>query len=202
MKQAWLYKTIHVAVHVFSLLPLIWLYAAVTQNRLGGEPLQAIEHYLGIGALRLLLLTLCITPLAKFLKAGRLLRLRRPLGLWCFVWASCHFGIWIVFDLQFYWSQIGAELVQRQYILVGFAAWLILLALAITSIPKILRAMGPTWKKLHNWIYLVVLLACLHFLWSVKSGLFEPLIYLAVTLFLLFSRRDKLLRPLRNKTVT
>ena len=188
--------------HIFSTLPLVWLYFLVTQNRLGGEPLQAIEHYLGIGALRLLLLTLCITPAARALKAGRLLRLRRPLGLWCFAWATCHFTIWIVFDWQLYWSELASEIIKRNYLLVGFAAWIILLALAVTSIPKIMRAMGTAWKKLHNWIYLVAILAPLHFLWSVKSGLFEPLVYFAIALFLLFFRRDKLLRPLRNKTVT
>ena len=188
-------KTLHVSVHVFSLLPLIWLYAAVTQNRLGGEPLQAIEHYLGMGALRLLLITLCITPLAKWFKAGRLLRLRRPLGLWCFAWASLHFGIWIVFDLQFFWGLIGEEIIKRNYILVGFTAWLILIPLAVTSIPALQRSMGSAWKKLHNWVYLVVILVPIHFLWSVKSGLIEPLVYLSLALFLLWLRRDRLLRP-------
>jgi sulfoxide reductase heme-binding subunit YedZ len=187
---------------VFAFLPLLWLYAAVTQDRLGGEPLQAIEHYLGMGALRLLLLCLCITPLAKALKNGRLLRLRRPLGLWCFAWASCHFAVWIVFDLQFFWHLIGEEIVKRNYILVGFSAWLILLVLAVTSIPKILRSMGSAWKKLHHWIYLVAILAPLHFLWSVKSGVIEPLIYFAIALILLFFRRNILLRPFRSKVLT
>lgn len=202
VKHAWFYKVLHVSVHVFSLIPLLWLYWAVNQNRLGGEPLQAIEHYLGMGALRLLLLTLCITPLAKQLKAGRLLRLRRPLGLWCFTWASCHFAIWLVFDWQLYWSQIAEEIIKRQYILVGFSAWLILLALAITSIPYFLRAMGSTWKKLHHWIYLAAILAPLHFLWSVKSGLIEPLVYFAIALTLLFLRREKFIRPFRRKAGT
>lgn len=201
MSKPWIFKTLHLCVHVFSLLPLVWLYFAVSQNRLGGEPVQAIEHFLGIGALRLLLLTLCVTPLAKTLKAGRLLRLRRPLGLWCFAWASFHFAVWIVFDLQFFWGLIGEEIVKRKYILVGFSAWLILLALAITSVPKILRSMGSTWKKLHQWIYLVAVLAPLHFLWSVKSGLIEPLFYFAIALCLLFLRRNILLRPFRNKTL-
>ena len=93
----------------------------------------------------------------------------------------------------------GEEIIKRNYLLVGFAAWSILLALAVTSIPRLRRSMGRAWNKLHNWIYLVAILAPLHFLWSVKSGLTEPLMYFAIALFLLFLRRDKLLRPLRHK---
>jgi len=202
VKHPWLFKLLHVSVHVFAVLPLIWLYLAVSQNRLGGEPLQALEHFLGMGALRLLLLTLCVTPLAKTFKAGRLLRLRRPLGLWCFAWATCHFAVWMVFDWQLFWSQLAEEILTRNYLLVGFTAWCILTALAITSLPKLMRAMGPTWKKLHNWIYLVALLAPIHFLWSLKSGVIEPLIYLAIALFLVFLRRDQLLRPLRTRALS
>ena len=202
MQRVFVFRILHVCVHVLSLLPLIWLYIAVTQNRLGGEPLQAIEHFLGMGALRLLLLTLCITPLAKRLKAGRLLRLRRPLGLWCFAWACCHFTIWLVFDWQLYWDSIAEEILKRKYILVGFSAWIILLALAITSIPPIQRSMGSAWKKLHQWVYLVAILVPLHFLWSVKSGLIEPLIYFGFALVLLFTRRDILFRPWRKRPAT
>lgn len=193
------FNALKVSVHIACLLPLIWLYAAITQNRLGGEPLQALEHYLGMGALRLLLLTLCITPLAKALKFGQLLRLRRPLGLWCFAWVTLHLAVWIVFDLQFFWGLIGEEIIKRNYILVGFCAWLILLALAVTSIPTLLRAMGTRWKKLHHWLYLVALLGPLHFLWSVKSGLIEPLVYFAIALVLLWLRRDTFVRPWRNR---
>jgi len=127
------------------------------------------------------------------------LRLRRPLGLWCFTWACCHFGIWIAFDWQLNWGLMGEEIVKRNYILVGFTAWLILLVLAITSIPKLQRSMGSAWKKLHNWIYLVAILAPIHFLWSVKSGLVDPLVYLIIALFLLWFRRERFMKPWRRK---
>lgn len=198
LNTIYFFRALHLSAHLFSFLPIVWLYIATTQNRLGGEPLQAIEHFLGIGALRLLLLTLCITPIAKSLKAGRLLRLRRPLGLWCFTWASCHFAIWITFDLQFFWGLIGEEIIKRNYILVGFIAWLILLALAVTSIPTLQRAMGTAWKKLHNWVYLVAILGCIHYLWSVKSGSIEPIVYLVIACFLLWLRRQQLLRPWKH----
>lgn len=191
-------KTLHVATHVGSLLPLIWLFMAIPQGKLGGDPVQELTHFLGKGAIHLLYLSLLVTPLAKALKMGQLIRLRRPLGLWCFAYATLHFAVWITLDLQFYWSLIGEEIIERNYLLVGFTAWLILLALAITSIPRIMRAMKTRWKKLHNWIYLVAVLAPIHFLWSVKSGIIEPGIYLAIAFFLLWLRRDRLLKPIRS----
>jgi sulfoxide reductase heme-binding subunit YedZ len=191
-------RTLHLAVHLGSLLPLVWLFLAIPQGRLGGDPVQELTHFLGKGAIHLLYLSLCVTPLARTLRMGQLLRLRRPLGLWCFAYASLHFAVWIVLDLQFYWGLIGQEIVERNYLLVGFLAWVILLALAITSIPRIMRAMKTRWKKLHNWIYLVAVLAPIHFLWSVKSGIIEPGIYLAIALFLLWLRRDRLLKPIRS----
>jgi len=151
-------------VHLSSLLPLLWLYWAFYQDKLGGDPVQYITHFLGLGALRLLLLSLCINPLAKYFSAARLLKLRRPLGLWCFAWASLHFCTWITLDLQFFWSLIGEEIVKRNYLLIGFSAWSILFFLTITSLPKIRRAMGRTWKKLHNWVYFVAVLVAIHFL--------------------------------------
>lgn len=185
--------TLRIVVHVGAFLPLLWLFWAVPQGALGADPVKELIHFLGMGALRLLLLTLCVSPLAKALKFGLLVRLRRPLGLWCFVWASLHFVTWLALDLGFDWSLIGEELVTRTYIVVGFVALFLLLALAVTSIPKILRSMGKNWKKLHRTIYLIVVLASIHFWWSVKSGWIEPAIYLSLALFLLYLRRRTIL---------
>ncbi len=186
-------------IHAGAAAPLIWLSWAIPSGRLGGDPVEELTHFLGMGALRLLLLTLCLTPLAKNLrlrgiKSSDLMRLRRPLGLWCFAWASLHFAVWLSLDLQFQWSFIGAEIIKRKYLLVGFVAWLVLSALAITSIPKLQRAMGASWKKLHRWIYPVAVLVPLHFLWSVKSGLFEPGLYIVMTACLLWFRRKLFIR--------
>jgi sulfoxide reductase heme-binding subunit YedZ len=187
------------AVHLGALLPLVWLALAVFTNNLGGEPVEAIIHFLGKGALHLLLLSLCVSPLARGLKAGALMRLRRPLGLWAFAYANLHFSVWLSLDLQFAWQTIGEEIVKRQYLLVGFVTWLILTALAVTSIPRILRRMGKNWKKLHNWIYLAALLAPIHYLWSVKSGLLEPLLYLAAAVGLVALRYKTLTKPWRKR---
>nr|WP_277608631.1 protein-methionine-sulfoxide reductase heme-binding subunit MsrQ [Microbulbifer elongatus] len=179
-------------------MPLLWLYVAITDGRLGGDPVKELIHYLGMGAIRLLLLTLLVSPLAKAVHVGQLNRLRRPLGLWCFVWVTLHFAAWLVLDLGLDWSLIGAELVKRTYILLGFSAWLVLLMLAVTSIPALLKKMGRNWKKLHGLLYLVVILACWHFWWSVKSGWIEPAVYTAVALALLAWRHQAVARWARS----
>ncbi|MNF84992.1 Sulfoxide reductase heme-binding subunit YedZ [compost metagenome] len=185
-------------VHLGALGCLLWLGYAVPAGLLGGDPVQGLTHYLGKGALHLLLLTLLVSPLAKRWRQGQLIKLRRPLGLWCAAWAGLHFMVWLGLDLQFDWGLIGGELVKRSYIVVGALALLLLLALSITSIPALLRRMGPAWQKLHNWIYAVALLVPVHYWWSVKSGWQEPFIYLLLACVLLVPRRDKLLRPWRR----
>ena len=185
-------------VHLVSLGFLLWLGYAIPAGLLGGDPLQGLTHFLGKGALHLLLLTLLVSPLAKRWRQGQLIKLRRPLGLWCAAWAGLHFMVWLGLDLQFNWALIGGELVKRRYIVVGAVALLLLTALGITSIPALQRAMGPSWQKLHNWIYAVALLVPVHYWWSVKSGWLEPLIYLLLSCALLVPRREKLLRPWRQ----
>lgn len=183
-----------IVVHVVCLGLIVLLYFAAVGGKLGGEPVEAIIHFLGIGALRLLLLTLAISPAAKLLSFGQLNKLRRPLGLWCFTWASLHFSAWLWLDLGLDWGLIGGELVKRTYIILGFLCWFILLLLAITSLPRLLRALGKRWKKLHAWIYPVSLVACIHFWWSLKSGWIEPVIYLSLFLLLLMYRKEKAFR--------
>jgi len=191
-------KVLHVLVHLISIVCLLRLIQLTFNGGFGGEPVPGMEHFTGIGALRLLLLSLCITPLAKQFKLPLFIKLRRPLGLWCFAYATLHFAIWISLDLQFAWAFIGAEIIERNYLLVGFTAWAILLPLAITSLPALQRKMGSAWKKLHHWVYLVVVLGCIHFLWSVKSEIIEPSIYLAIGLLLLAYRYKTLLKPFKK----
>lgn len=201
MKQAktWTAIILHICVHIGALTPLLWLVYAIPSGLLGGDPVKELIHFLGMGAIRLLLLSLLITPLAKSLNFGKLMRLRRPLGLWCFAWASMHFGAWLYLDLGLQWGLIGAEIIERTYILVGFVAWILLAALAITSVPVLLRKMGRNWKKLHSSVYVVLLLVLLHFFWSLKSGWIEPAIYCAIGLMLMWPRHKKLMPKKRSK---
>ncbi len=185
------YRTVAIGravVHLLACLPLVWLFLAVNSGQAGGDPVQYIIHFLGKGALNLLLLTLLVSPLARWLKQGQLMQLRRPLGLWAFAYACCHLASYVSFDLLFAWQLVGQELLQRPYLLVGISVWLILLALAVTSFKPLQRRMGRRWQQLHNWVYLAIALAGVHYYWSVKSEIIEPSIYLAIIALLLLVR--------------
>ncbi|MDN4502862.1 protein-methionine-sulfoxide reductase heme-binding subunit MsrQ [Alteromonadaceae bacterium BrNp21-10] len=180
-----------VIIHLCALWPLVWLYTQAFNDGLGADPVKYVIHFTGIGALNILLITLCISPIAKYFRQGYLLNVRRLLGLYVFFYACLHLTNFIVFDLQFDWPLLWGEIIERPYITVGMAALLLLLALSVTSPMAIRKRMGANWQKLHNWIYLVVLLVCTHFIWSVKSDITEPLIYFAMAFVLLWFRKDK-----------
>jgi len=189
--KIWLLK---VAIHLSVLLPIVNLYYNAFTDQLGADPVEAVIHYTGIGAFNLLLITLCISPLAKLLKQGFLMNARRLLGLYAFTYALLHLLNFIVFDLQFDFSLLVSEIIKRPYITIGMMAFLLLLMLAITSINSFKRKLGKRWQKLHNFSYVILLLVGVHFYWSVKSEVSEPLIYFAMSLFLLTLRRQKIQR--------
>ena len=189
-------------VHAAALAPaayLAWQVAEVWRtgsDALGADPVAAIEHRTGLWALRLLLLTLAITPLRQLTGQSVLLRFRRMLGLYAFFYASLHLAAYLVFDLGGYWAQIFEEIAKRPYITIGFTAWLLLVPLAITSTLGWMRRLGRRWGQLHRLVYAVAVLAVLHFWWLVKSDIREPLLYAAILAVLLgwrawkaFSRR-------------
>lgn len=174
------------------LLPIAGLVWDVYHGALGPDPVAALEHRSGDWALRLLLVTLAISPLRQLSGVAAVLRVRRMLGLFAFFYASLHFAIYLFVDLGGFWRQVFEEIVKRPYITVGFLAWLSLLPLAITSTKGMMRRLGRNWARLHALIYPIGLLAVLHYLWLVKSGqriaVREPLIYLAIYLALMAFR--------------
>jgi sulfoxide reductase heme-binding subunit YedZ len=178
-------------VHLLALSPAAWLAWQIRSEvllgtgALGPDPVAAIEHFLGLWALRLLMLTLAVTPLRQLTGKAVLLRFRRMLGLYVFFYASLHFAAWVVLDLRFDWSQIGAAIAKKPYVTVGFAAWLLLLPLAATSFQRAMRALGRRWGQLHRAIYAIAVLAVLHFWWLVKSDVREPALYAAIAAALL-----------------
>lgn len=186
-------------IHVASLIPIILTYYQAISDQLGGDPVEAILHFTGIGAFNLLLLSLLVSPTAKYFRQGMLVKTRRLLGLYAFFYALSHFISFILFELQLEWSLLLSEIIERPYITVGFAALIILVALASTSTQAIQRKLGTGWQKLHNGVYLAGLLIALHFIWSVKSDLVEPIIYWIILLLLLSTRRKKLLKYFRKK---
>ena len=180
------------AVHALALTPLailawqFWqVFSEADIDALGADPVAEIEHRLGLWALRLLLLALAVTPLRQLTGQAALVRFRRMLGLYAFAYASLHFAAWLALDLRGYWTQVFEEIAKRPYITVGFAAWLLLVPLAVTSTQGWMRRLGRRWGQLHRLVYAIAILAVLHFWWIVKSDYREPLLYAAILAVLL-----------------
>ena len=188
-----------IAIHLLSFLPLLALYILAFDDQLGADPVKEVIHFTGIGAFNLLLISLLLTPLARKYRQGYLLQTRRLLGLYSFTYALMHLLSFLAFEVQFDFTLFLDEIIERPYITVGMMALLILCSLAVTSITALKRKMGKSWQRLHNWVYGASLLIALHFLWSVKSDIIEPGIYIVITVFLLSLRRDKFKRWFKSK---
>ncbi|HIF9058199.1 TPA: protein-methionine-sulfoxide reductase heme-binding subunit MsrQ [Photobacterium damselae] len=189
-------------VHIFSLIFMIYFVLLTLQGGFGADPVKGMEHFTGKAALNMLLLTLLVSPLAKGFRQGLLMKLRRMLGLYSFFWATLHFSIYISLDLGFDFSLLGEEIFKRPYLTIGAVCWVILLLLAATSFQKIQRKMGKKWQTLHYWVYLALILAPIHYYWSVKSGLIEPSLYLVVAVLLLIWRKDFFMRLLGKFSIS
>lgn len=159
------------------LLPLAALVAAGVRQDLGGDPAQTIVTFLGIWSLRLLFITLAVTPCRRLLGWSWLQRYRRLLGLYTLFYASLHLLAFATFILGWRAGLIVQALSERPYIVVGFIAWLGLVALGVTSTRGWVRRLGRRWQRLHYLIYPIALLALLHFVWLIRAGFGEVLAY-------------------------
>jgi len=173
------------AVFVLGLLPFAWLAWLTWQQQLGPEPVETLTHGTGDWALRFLLLTLAMTPARHLTGRAEFIRLRRMLGLYAFFYLCLHFAIYLGLEHAFDWGEIQRDILKRPYVTVGFAAWLLMIPLALTSTQGMMRRLGRRWKVLHRLVYVIAILAVLHFLWLVKADLREPLLYAAVLAVLL-----------------
>jgi sulfoxide reductase heme-binding subunit YedZ len=183
LKRRWL----QILTHVASLLPLAWLLWAYWQGLFFIDPVKQIMSRTGKTALILLTLSLACTPVHVVFGFRQVLHLRRPLGLYAFMYAGLHFLTFVGLDYGFDFGLIRQGILDQRYVLVGFAAGLLLLLLAITSTRKWQKRLGKNWKRLHRLVYLAGILAILHFLWLVKD-IREPLRYGAVVALLLVVR--------------
>lgn len=185
-------KWLKVAIWLAAALPFLWLILSVDQGWFSADPAKDIQHFTGRMTLKLLLATLLVTPLARYGKQPLLIRCRRLLGLWCFAWGTLHLVSYSVLELGL--SNIGLlgrELVTRPYLTLGIISWLLLLSLAVTSTLWAQRKMGANWQKLHNLVYVVAILAPIHYLWSVKILSPLPIIYAVAAAILLALRYKK-----------
>ncbi|MEH6530959.1 MAG: protein-methionine-sulfoxide reductase heme-binding subunit MsrQ [Photobacterium frigidiphilum] len=177
-----------VVIHIVSLGFLLLLVGQTLTGNLGADPIQGISHFTGKAALNMLMITLLLSPLARYFKQGALVRVRRLVGMYSFFWAALHLSGYLILDLGLDWQLLGSEIVSRPYLTLGAISWIILASLAITSTQGMQRRLGRRWQKLHNWVYLALLLAPIHYYWSVKSGIVEPGIYILMAITLLSFR--------------
>lgn len=181
-----------VALHLAGLLPFIWLFWAASQGVFSADPAKDIQHFTGRMALKFLLATLLVSPLARYAKQPLLIRTRRLLGLWCFAWATLHLTSYTLLELGINnLSLLGSELISRPYLTLGIISWFILLALALTSTQFAQRKLGRRWQLLHNFVYLVAILTPVHYLWSVKILSPQPILYALAAAALLAWRYKK-----------
>ena len=182
------------------LSPAVWLGLSALTDGLGANPIERITHRTGWWALFLLTATLAITPQRRLTDQSGWVRYRRLIGLFAFFYATLHFLTYLVLDQFFGWTYILEDIAERPFITLGFIAWLILLALAVTSTRGWIRRLRRNWQRLHRLIYGAALAGGLHFLWKVKADTREPLIFLAVIVTLLLVRAWARWRRVRSGT--
>jgi len=180
-----------------ALLPLAWLLWDYGQGAFLIDPVKEITSRTGRAALILLILSLACTPIHTILGFKQVLRLRRPLGLYAFLYVGLHFLTFVGLDYGFDLDLMALDILDQRYVLAGFAAGLLLLPMAITSTQRWQGRPGKNWQRLHWLVYLAAILAIVHFVWLVKDTR-EPLRYGAVVALLLMMRIPGVKRAVSN----
>lgn len=181
-------KYIKALVWLLALLPLARLFWLGFNDDLGANPIEFVEHSTGTWTLVFLLVTLSMTPIRLLTGQVWQIQLRRVLGLFMFFYACLHLTTYVWLDFVFMWDELLIDVTKHPRILVGFAAFLLTIPLAATSNSYMIKRLKTNWKKLHQLVYVIAILAVVHFLMLVKKDLTEP-IYYAIALLLLFGIR-------------
>jgi sulfoxide reductase heme-binding subunit YedZ len=188
-------------VFLLCLLPFGWLVYSAGTNALGPDPAESIMRVTGEWSLRILLVTLAVSPVRKIWGWRWPMTLRRMLGLFAFFYATVHLASFGHFYIGWTPAILVEELVERPYITVGALAWVLMLPLAVTSTRKMQRRLKRNWRRLHRAVYPVAMLACLHLLWQARSDLGEPILY-SVLLFMLLIWRLPVYRSRRSDVLS
>jgi sulfoxide reductase heme-binding subunit YedZ len=213
------FTPLQIAMHVYAWSVLVFLIFDFFTGNLSANPVQELEQRTGRHAITLLVLSLACTPLNTLFKWSELLKRRRALGLYTFMYATIHVLIYVDLDYGLAWSFILRDVIEKPRLIVGFLAFLMLIPLAWTSFDIWKKRLGKNWKRLHQTIYVIAPIVVLHYAWSKKGDLFalqgeivRPLIYgLIVIVFLIFripqvrkaiaSLRDRVLFLFRKRNI-
>lgn len=178
-------RWIQAAAITLGLLPFLGLCLRAASGGLGANPIEEITHRTGDATLRLLLLTLAVTPLRRLSGLAWLAALRRTLGLLAFFYATLHLLTYVVLDQFFDFPAMVEDVLDRRYITAGMLAYLCILPLALTSTRTWMRRLGRRWQSLHRIVYVGAAAGVVHYLWLVKADLVPPLLYATVLAALL-----------------
>jgi methionine sulfoxide reductase heme-binding subunit len=185
LRRAW----VKIVVFVLCLVPAIYLGWCFYQQDLTANPLEYITHFTGDWALRLIVVTLAVTPLRKVLGLPDLIRFRRMIGLFAFFYASLHFLAYLWLDRLFDFQDLAKDIAKRPFITIGFVSFVLMLPLAITSTKGWIRRLsGRRWQMLHRLVYFAAIAAVIHYYWLVKSDVRQPLLYATLVGVLLLFR--------------
>jgi sulfoxide reductase heme-binding subunit YedZ len=172
------FRTAKPLVWVLCLAPLTWLVYRGVSGRLSANPIDDITDFTGQWSLRLLLVSLSVTPIRRLTGINGIIQWRRLLGLFAFFYVCLHLFTYVVLDQFFDAASIVADIAKRRYITVGLAGFLILLPLALTSTTRWIGRLGRRWQYLHRLVYLAAVCGVIHLLWIVKGNdLREPALY-------------------------
>ena len=181
-------KYLKPSVFILSTIPFLVILYKIFLNKLGPEPFKEITHFRGERTLIFLCLTLSMSPLKRLTNLSVWVSFRRTLGLFVFFYATLHLLTYVGLDYRFDWQPILDDVVKKKYIFIGFAAWLLLIPLAITSSKKMVKLLKNNWKKLHRLVYIIAIFGSLHYIWLSKTIFFKPLIYFIIIIVLLAFR--------------
>ncbi len=187
------------AIFLLCLVPLVRLVWLGVNDGLGANPIEFVERSTGFWALVILLATLSLTPVRLLWGISWQLQLRRMVGLMMFFYASLHITTYLWLDYGFDWSDIVKDIIKHPYVLVGAAAYLLTVPLAVTSNQYMMQVLRQHWKQLHLSVYLIATLGIVHFWWLVKKDIREPLFYAVVLALLLGVRLYYKLRQMKVK---
>jgi len=195
VQSSWLSKrqSSKLLLFLLCLMPFIYLVWAALTNNLGPDPAQALADASGEWALRMLLLTLAITPLRQITSSTVWVHYRRMTGLFAFFYALLHLLVYLFFLLGLQWQTLWEDVLERPYITAGLVSLILMLPLAITSTQKIQQRLGRRWKKLHRLVFAVAVAALVHLWWQVRSDATEALLYTMLFAMLMLPRLYTLL---------
>src|SRR6266498_2500223 len=199
------YTPLQIAIHIYGWSALVRLIIDLFNHHLTANPIQALEQRTGRHAITLLVLSLACTPLNNLFGWRELIKRRRALGLYAFMYATIHVIIFIDLDYGLAWSLIVQTVLEKPYIVVGMIAFLMLIPLAFTSFDIWKKRLGKNWKRLHQFVYLIAPLAVLHYAWGKKGDFFQlrgdiirPLIYSLIILLFLITRIPQVRRAIAS----